>query len=284
MRILGSDSFTGSPTSINAIPVSYLQNQDMCILKHWTTNSGGTKNIYNYRYEIGSYLTESIPDVIIPLDNSSGSDDGGRWILCDSFMNTLWANEVKTDIINPKNTSTVVINDTLTIASSGNGCMSKGPITIISDGTIPNTEPPIYTNSTTLVKNLNAQYLNGVPCKRFLLHENYNTFIPENVDIFTIGLPNPPRNTDYSVYLTISNQQDPDPSIYACTITRKLIDKFTVKFSGIIDSPNYVLDYLIVGSFNDCGITPIPETNYLLDIVSNYINNVDSERFVVENI
>jgi len=282
MRILGSDSFTGSPTSINAIPVSYLQNQDMCILKHWTADSGGTKNIYNYRYEVGSFIPEDIPNVITPLDNSSGSDDGGRWLLCDSFMNKLWANEVRTDIIDPKSTDSVVINDSFTVSPSGS--RSMGPITIIADGVIPDTEPPLYVNSTTLVQNLNAQYLNGVPCKRFILHENYNTYIPNNVDTFTIGLPNPPRNIDYSVYITVSNTQDVNPSIYATTITRKLIDRFTVKFSGIIDSPNYVLDYLVVGSFNDCGITPIPETNYLLDIVYNYINNIDSDRFVIENV
>ena len=293
MRILGSDSFGGNSTppltSIKEIPVSYLKDGDMCILK-----DDVFKIVYNYRYEAGLIGTiEDIPNIIIPNDNEDiTSDDGGRWILCDMYTNTMYTNLLKTNYINPNNSDTVHIN-TETIGASGfgestlsitpSGTYANGPVTIIVDGVIPDTEPPLYINSTSLVTNLNAQYLNGVPCDRFILKEDYNTFIPTNVDTFTIGLPNTPRNTDYSVYMTISNQIDPEPSIYSVVLIDKQIDRFTVKFSALIDSPNYVLDFLVVGAFNDCGITPVPQTNYLFDVAYNYINNVVGQRFTVEN-
>jgi len=278
MRILGSDSFSGLPTSINAIPVSYLKHKDMCILKADSTNI-----VYNYRYDDDMLgVIQNIPYIITPLDNLDGGDDGGRWVLCDMFTDTMYTNELKTNQINPNIGNVININgDTLSVTPSGT--FAKGPIDIAVDGIVPDTEPPLYINSTTLVENLNSQYLNGVPCDRFILKEDYNTFIPTNVDTFTIGLPNIPRNTDYSVYMTISNQIDVNPSIYSVVLINKRLENFTVKFSALIDSANYVLDFLVIGSFNDCGITPIPRTNYLLDVAYNYINNVDSQRFTVEN-
>jgi len=272
MRIIGADSFSGKLTSIDVIPTSFLKDEDMCILK--TINI-----IYHYRYEIESFVAEDIPNVIIPLDNKDGGDNGGRWLLCDQFTNKLYTNELKTNLINPNNSNVIVINDSLTVSPSGS--FSNGPITIETDGSIPVVEPPLIVNSVGLVQNLNAQYLNGVPCNRFVLKENYNTYIQNGVDTFTVGLPNIPLNTDYSVYMTISNIVDTSPSIYWAIITDKQIDRFSIRLSGIIDSPNYILSYFVIGAFDDCQQIPEQDTSYLLDVVGRYINNVNQDRFVV---
>lgn len=274
MRILGADSFTGESTSLDMIPISYIKEDDMCMVK--------TINIrYDYRYKKNSFAVEQIPNVITPKENKDGGDDGGRWLLCDAYFNKAYINEVRTNYINPNTENdNVDINNSFIISPSGS--YSHGPITIEVDGTTPVVEPPLIINSVGLVQNLNAQYLNGVPCNRFVLKENYNTYIQNGIDEFTVGLPNPPVNINYSVYMEISNTIDTDPSIYWAIITDKQLDRFTIKLSGEIDSPNYKLSYLIIGSFEDCGQIPQSDSRYLLDVIYRYINNNDSDRLTVE--
>lgn len=51
----------------------------------------------------------------------------------------------------------------------------------------------------------------------------------------------------YSVFCTITNLDDDNPASYAYIITSQTWTEFTVRFSGIIDSANYKLNWLIVG-------------------------------------
>ena len=272
MRILGADSFSGSNTSIGYIPVSEIKDKDVCILKF-------NDIVYFYQYDDDSLLTDVIPDVIKPTETPAVS--GGRWILGDTSFNKVFANEVKTNLINPKvEGADIPINDS-SFTISPTGSYSNGTITIQTDGVVPLLEPPLVVNSSTVVRNFNAEFLDGIPCHRFVIKENYKSPISKRATEQVFGIPNPPLNDDYTLYLSMVNTVDDNPSIYTYIVTEKFRGQFTVKFSSMIESSNYEMHYLIIGEFIECGDPPSPETWYLLTNDREYITDVDENKITV---
>lgn len=253
MRILGADSFTGTTTSIDAIPKSYLRNGDLCMVK-------AVDKLFWYQYKIGSNLPHSIPHVIIPQDNIDPSvDDGGRWILFDIFVSHIYADTIQaTNIIPSASDTHLNINNTLYVSTSG--AMINGPLEIITDNVPPSIEAPFIINSDKMVENLNSDLLDGYNADDFVQKEYGISSIPypspsgsaspsAGPRWMYLSFSKPAKNTNYSVFTTITNTIDPDPSIYATTITEKTTAGFKVSYSGEIDSPNYKLEYLAVGDF-----------------------------------
>ena len=54
-----------------------------------------------------------------------------------------------------------------------------------------------------------------------------------------------PDSTNYTTSIILRNEIDLEPSIYSYNVIEKTSDYFTVKFSGLIDSSNYVLEWLV---------------------------------------
>jgi len=253
MRIIGADSFTGMTTSIDAIPRSYLRHGDVCFVK--TLNK-----MFWYRYETNSNLPADLPNVIVPVENQDPTmDDGSRWILLDIFFSVVYANTVRTDNIIPSPSGdTITINNTMSISPSSTTI--EGPLEVIVDNTIPNTEPPFIVNSDTLVDNLNADMIDGHHFDELITKEYGITSLPyphpsgsaspsAGPRWIYLSFSKPALNTDYSVFTTITNTIDPSASIYATTITEKTTAGFKCEFSGEIDSPNYKLEYMAIGDF-----------------------------------
>jgi len=254
MRILGSDSFTDSNTSIDAIPKSYLRNGDVCILKDETTG-----NIFFYRYITNSGATPDMPRVIIPKDNMPPNDDLGRWLLCNIFCDTLYGDEIKTNIISSgTGGDDITINDTLTITPSS--ANFNAPLVIDTDIVGPIKEPPLIVNSDVKVNNLNADKLDDHDSTYFVAKEFGITSLPYDIPNGSmppsagerwiyISFNKKPANTNYSVFTTITNTVDPSASIFSTTITEKTTAGFRCEFSGKPDSHNYKLEYMAVGDF-----------------------------------
>lgn len=247
MRILGADSFVGKTTSINAIPVNVLQNRDLCIVKIEAGSVDYVPAVYFYEYTTGDGNPEDIPRIIVPLDNQDGGDDGGRWKLKDIFVNSFHSGSVYTNsILSEIPGVPITVGNTFTVSPSG--VIVDGRVFINSEIN----EPPLVVNSSAMVNNLNAEYLGGVSIDGFIRNQNFHTMIPNGVtdfDVyFTHHIVNPPH---YTVFVDICNTVDPNPSIYAYTITKKDLEYFTIRFSGVIDSPNYTLHYLVLGEIEN---------------------------------
>ena len=243
MRILGADSFVGRTTSINAIPVNVLKHHDLCIAKIEDGNVDYIPAVYFLEYITNDGNAENIPYVIVPLDNQDGSDDGGRWKLKNIFVKTLHTESIYTNAILAEFPGVpITIGDTFTVAPSG--VIVDGQVTVTSELTVP----PFIVNSPVLVNNLNAEFICGEGTNSFLRNYNFQTLIPSGVSeldvYFAHNVLSPPS---YSVFIDICNTSDTSPSIYGYVITKKEQGFFTIKFSGIIDSPNYVLHYFITG-------------------------------------
>jgi len=256
MRILGADSFTGRETSINKIPKSYVRHGDLCVLK----DSGNTDNIFWYKYDSNNGSNNNIPNIVIPLDNVDPlHDDGGRWVLCNAFINTLYSNEIKTNTISSGTSGlNIDINNVLTITPSG--AKFYDPLIIDTDIVGPITEPPFIINSNKKVDNLNADLLDDHDSSEFVIKEYGTTSLPYDIPSGSvspsagdrwvyISFNNKPANTDYVVLTTITNTVDPSASIYATTITEKTTGGFKAMFSGQMDSHNYKLEYMAIGDF-----------------------------------
>jgi len=255
MRILGADSFTGKVTSMDAIPKSYLRHDDMCMVKD--SLSG---NIFWYTYKTNSGMPHNIPNVVIPKDNlPPNTDDLGRWVLCNIFVNVLYTNNLKVNTITSGiSGQNVDINNVLTISPSG--VHSTKPLIIDTDNIGPIKEPPFFVNSDEKVENLNTDKLDGYDSDDFIVKEYGITSLPYDVPSGSvppsagkrwiyISFNRKPLNTDYSVFTTITNTIDPSASIYSTTITEKTTAGFKCEFSGEIDSHNYKLEYMAVGDF-----------------------------------
>ena len=253
MRILGADNFTGTTTSIDAIPKSYLRHGDICLVK-------ALNKIFWYRYESNSGLPQEIPNVIVPVDNQDPTmDDGARWLLLDMFISVAYINTIRTDTIIPSPSGDCIkINNVLNVCPSGTTLDT--PLTLNVDNTIPNTEPPFFINSDTLVDNLNADFLDGYDADHFVTKEYGITSLPyphpsgsaspsAGPRWIYLSFSKPASNTDYSVFTTITNTVDTSASVYATTITEKTTSGFICEFSGEIDSPNYKLEYMAIGDF-----------------------------------
>jgi hypothetical protein len=71
--------------------------------------------------------------------------------------------------------------------------------------------------------------------------------IPNGSSFITIYLEES-QNFDYVLSTSLENRVDVVPSIYPTIITDKRPDRFTVHFSGVIDSPNYTLNWRVCPS------------------------------------
>lgn len=253
MRILGADSFVGRSTSLNAIPRNVLRKHDLCIVKISTDSADYAQAIYFMEYMTNDGNPENIPYVVIPMDNldinvntGAVADDGGRWKLKNIFMSRLFVEDLVTNNIVPATPGVpIIIGDTLSIGLDG--ITVDGQVIINNDVT----EAPLVVNSSVMVDNLNAEYLHGYSYDKFMMNQSYDTVIPDGVTEFDVYFPYPIMAPEhYAIMMDICNLVDTDPSIYSYMITKKESDHFTVKFSGIIDSPNYTLHYIIIGELD----------------------------------
>ena len=62
----------------------------------------------------------------------------------------------------------------------------------------------------------------------------------------TITYDKATNDTNYALFVNISNTVDTDPSLYAFAVTSKTTTGFEVSFSDPIDSDNYKIDWTIV--------------------------------------
>jgi len=257
MRILGADSFVGRTTSINAIPVSVLKDDDLCVVKIEAGNIDYIPAIYFLEYITNDGSPENVPYVVIPLDNLDDGDDGGRWKLKDIFVSSIHADSIHTNsIISSIPGIPITIGDSFSVTSDG--VVVDGQVTINSDPL----DPPMIVNSDVMVENLNAEFINGEGIKSFIRNYNFDVTIDNGVteqDIyFAHNVVAPPH---YTVLVDICNTVDPNPSIYSHIIVKKEQDYFTIRFSGIIDSANYTIHYLVIGEIASPYLPPtIPES------------------------
>jgi hypothetical protein len=260
MRILGADSFFGRTTSINAIPVNVVRHGDLCAVHISDDSTSYTPGVYFYEFVTNDGNDDDIPFVIVPLDNidvnlntGQQGDDGSRWKLKNVYVKSVHAQEIVTSsIITGDYDIPVTINESLQVYPTY--ISVDGQVIITTDWD----QPPLVVNSPVMVENLNAHYFHDRRVTDFVRNRNFELLIPNGVtemDVyFTHAIVNPPH---YSVMIEICNIVDDDPSIYAYTITNKTETHFTIKFSGIIDSPNYTLHYFVIGD-TDPSVDPPP--------------------------
>ena len=78
-----------------------------------------------------------------------------------------------------------------------------------------------------------------------------------NDRIKTIYLNEECSSPNYTISTIVKNLIDIDPSLYSCTVIDKQVDRFTIKLSGLIDSNNYSLEWMVCEGDVD-GIYNIP--------------------------
>jgi hypothetical protein len=275
MRILGADSFVGKPTSISSIPVNALMNHDICIVRIENGDDSYIPAIYFLEYVFNDGNPENIPYIVVPLDNTIGfgDDDGGRWKLKNIFVYQINAVNIITNrIISEIPGIPILIGDTFTVTS--NGITVDGQVVINSEPT----EPPLVVNSSVMVENLNAEFISGQNIDNFIRNYNFDVAIDNGVTELDVYFPHsvvaPPH---YTVLVDICNTVDPDPSIYSYIITRKEQTYFTIRFSGIIDSANYTLHYLVIGEIVSPYVPPtVPESGSAGMLWFNVSSNTDA--------
>lgn len=258
MRILGADSLTGKDTSMNAIPVTVLQPFDMCVVK--TTDPDVPAAVMFYEYVPDQGGEENLPYIVTPLDNLDENVNiadptvhgSSRWVLKNIYTLNLTARSVTTNTITPEiSGSPITVGDDLTIGD--HGIIVDGQVNINSEWY----EPPMIVNSSVMVENLNAEYLNGQGYDNLLINQDNHVTLPDGVNEIDVYLTDemlaPPH---YSVMIDICNIVDDDPSIYGYIITNKEPEYFTIKFSGHIDSPNYTLHYFLIGETDQSHVPP----------------------------
>lgn len=69
--------------------------------------------------------------------------------------------------------------------------------------------------------------------------------IANGVSTATVTFDTSAADTFYAVSISLSNEIDANPSMYGMTVTEKTTEGFTVNFSGVMDSANYVLDWAV---------------------------------------
>ncbi|MCK5018033.1 MAG: hypothetical protein KAS32_13335 [Candidatus Peribacteraceae bacterium] len=252
MRILGADSFVGKETSINAIPINMLNNDDICMVHISKDDSSYLNAIYYYAFVLDSGAVEDIPNVITPLDQfdinlETGEpvDSGSRWLLQNVYVKSLITDELLTNTINPATSGDISIGNSLTVGDDR--ITIDGQVEIESDLA----DPPLVVNSDVMVENLNVEYLGGMNTDFYLKNDNNQLLIPVGIDELDVYMTYPmPDAPNYNVMVEICNITDADPSIYGYVITGKEEDHFTIRFSGVIDTANYILHYFLIGDID----------------------------------
>ena len=241
MRILAADSFKGKRTSLNAIPINVVKNGDICIVRIQNGDETYHPGIYYMEFVDDTGASENVPYVVNPISNLT-NDRGSRWILKDMFLKRLLADEVITGTISHEYPITPT-STTMTLSTSG-ASINNGQLIVNS----LDSEPPFVVNSDELVTNLNAQYINGQSVDDLMSKIEPHTMpITEGVrsmNVYSTLLNG--TSINYTVFYVIENTVDSVPSIYSHMITSKELDHFTITFSGIIDSANYIIKHYII--------------------------------------
>lgn len=226
MKIVSAKTITGYSKSLDRIGVSYLVDGDYGIVND-------THNTIMYRWDAGSDVIASHPNVIAPIDAGSN----GRWLILGITSN-------ETFIINELETNTITSSAGINIDSN---------ISFNGGVNFPTQSPPFAVNNDTLCTGLNVDYINGFSFEDIVSSSNRGmSWLPENYSSFRVVLPVPEPNTDYVIVTDIVNTVDPTVSKYSKIIVDKGIDWFDVKFSGIIDSTDYILMWSVFSNENTC--------------------------------
>lgn len=268
MRILGADGLKDSPVALNAIASGYVVDGDVCLAKEDTF-------IYFYRLVDGHGGAENLPSVVVPADEPS-TNTSKRWVLTGTYSNDVSADEIIANLIT---TDQLIVN---TISSLPSGSTLINDVVEITQDTVNFlnvTDPPFEVNSSDMVSGLNAEFINGLSVDEIVGNVGYTEtiFVPSGIRALDVVYTTQRLSSNYSIFSTLINSTDTDPSIYTSLITHYDNEGFTIKFSDIIDSQFYMLSYtLFYNSFDFA--------TYLLadDGVGNYtISDSTGSNFVV---
>ena len=143
---------------------------------------------------------------------------------------------------------------------------------------IRQTASPFNVDSNIMVSNLNVEFVGGhrwdelgassgiITAEESMIMGSTDTNISFAVERF---------NTTYSLVLDIVNVIDTSPALYNYMITEKTTRGFTVTFSSPIDTPNYKLQYAVLGDNVD-----YPQYN-LLTSLEDQITDIDGNAITV---
>lgn len=219
MRVFPADSISGKESSMDAIPSSYLEDGDFCM-----TKVNDTIFMYHLNMESGEAI--DVPYRVAPKYVWSGeeTDPVKRWELCDLSCETIISRSSKTDRLTSLFEPYIMVESDLYVSR-------------------------LITDNTEMVQNLNVEYLGGVRYDQYVKGEYpANTLaVPTGVDEMTVNLPRELTNNEYTIVPALTNNIDASPSIYAMLISDQTTTSFKVRFSGLIDSANYRLNYIITG-------------------------------------
>ena len=119
--------------------------------------------------------------------------------------------------------------------------------------------------------------------------------IPDGTNEVIVNIPPPPEiidETSYTVAVSLSNFDDPDPTCYHYTVTERTPTYFKVEFSDVMDSPNYYLEWILIThdkqdvSPLSLGITQVTIPLSPMEVSTNYgvmlelLNEVDSTAII----
>jgi len=225
MKMIAADGITGNIGSLDMLPDNRIEDGDMAIVKSGTYT-------YMYRLNANSGETPSLPSIVRPDDTPSSLK---RWLLQGLYTKNIKATSLNVSSI----TSDSDITIDKDIVMSGSVSMTQ-PISFNAVD-----EAPFTVVSPTLVSNLNAELFDGKQSTDYLVNISGNESLVYGTNSVLIGLPTSQPNTTYAVYVSILNVTDAVPSIYGHVISERHMDSFAVRFSGVIDSSNYVMQWTI---------------------------------------
>jgi hypothetical protein len=233
MKILGADGLTVGLNAADKIPASLVSSGDACCAKY-------SDKFYWYILE-ESGAAENLPHVI-KLDNATSVGDNSytgskRWALKNIYLTELEVDDIITSSIYAPSGGTIDLNNVATLSGSQ----------FIFENT---TEAPFTVNSTTMVDNLNAEFLNGLPASTFDLANilvSDSVWVSEGIDELYVSFPEPRFNTTYSLFTDMYNEISGDPSLISHMVTSKTNSGFTVKMSAQTDNSFYRLQWAVLG-------------------------------------
>lgn len=263
MRILGADTLKTGIKALNAIPSAQVFDGDVCLAVY---DDGITGDLcYFYILEAAHGGVENLPTVVVPLDNAT-TPTPKRWILSGVF-------EAEKHVLD-------IFANSLSQASAGTPLVINGKMEFDGDDInfIRQTASPFNVDSNIMVSNLNVEFVGGhrwdelgassgiITAEESMIMGSTDTNISFAVERF---------NTTYSLVLDIVNVIDTSPALYNYMITEKTTRGFTVTFSSPIDTPNYKLQYAVLGDNVD-----YPQYN-LLTSLEDQITDIDGNAITV---
>jgi hypothetical protein len=222
MKIVGANSITGNPGSLDKIPDIHLVDGDVAFVKDGMF-------MYYYRLDDDSGQSINIP-YVISTDNLTSDK---RWLLQGIFTDNLITKDLTTNTIT--SSGNLIINS---FTRFNNGID-------VHNGASFTASIPFTVSNNSLIHNLNAEYLDGHSASEFIVKTSGKENLSLNSNSITISLGYPMIDTSYNVFTEIENIIDTNPSIYSTIISNKTTTDFTVDFSGNIDSSNYKINWLV---------------------------------------